>query len=282
MVWFLGRRFLREKMRPEVPSIFQERIRAEHPPGNRPVFEEWFFDNRVASTAHDRNYLAVFWTSYYVNNNYGNDIAAKQKLQVFIDSLDKSEKYYTILQYDDSILNDISGLDIKVFGSGGGRIDFPIPLICQPHPYTFDARKDVFCSFAGSMTHAVRRIMVQRFRHRYSMPQIPLKIDKYCELMARSIFAACPRGYGQSSFRICEALQYGAIPVYISDHWIVPGNIDFNEYGVLVHNDEVRNLDKILKAITPEQIRSKQEAGREIYKRIYSFEGCRQLILDNI
>lgn len=273
-------------MRPEVPSIFQERIRAEHPPGNRPVFEEWYFDNRVASTTHDRNYLAVFWTSYYVNNNYGNDIAAKQKLQVFIDSLDKSQKYYTILQYDDSILNDILGLDIKVFGSGGGRIDFPIPLICQPHQYNFyypnDIRRDLFCSFAGSMTHPIRKQIVQLYRHRYQIIQAHLKIHDYCKMMARSVFALAPRGYGQSSFRICEALQYGAIPVYISDHWIVPGNIDFNEYGVLVHNDEVRNLDKILKAITPEQIRSKQEAGREIYKRIYSFEGCRQLILDNL
>lgn len=269
-------------MRPEVPTIFQERIRAEHPPGNKPIFEEWFFDNRIESTAHDRHYLAVFFTSFYVNNNYGNDPVTKQKLQTYIDSLDKSQKYYVILQYDDSILNDISGLDIKVFGSGGGRIDFPIPLICQPHPYTFTSNRDVFASFSGSMTHPVRKEIMRLSPRVFNLFRKPLQIKDYCAQMARSVFALAPRGYGQSSFRICEALQFGSIPVYISDHWIVPGNIDFNEYGVLVHNDEVRNLERILKSITPEQIRIKQEAGRDIYKKLYTFEGCRQLILDNL
>jgi len=35
-----------------------------------------------------------------------------------------------------------------------------------------------------------------------------------------SKFALCPRGYGKTSFRIQEALQYGAIPVYISDEYL--------------------------------------------------------------
>lgn len=265
---------------------FLEPIRAEHPPGNKPIFEEFFYhrwiDNGWNLTDFRRFYLPVFWTSHYVNNNYGNDPIAKKHIQDFIEELDKTYKYFTILQYDDGILNDISALDIKVFGSGGGRIDFPIPLICQPHPYTFDVRRDIFCSFAGSMTHAIRKQIVQLYRHKYQILLKHLKIQDYCKLMARSVFSLAPRGYGQSSFRICEALQFGSIPVYISDHWIVPGNVDFNTYGVLVHNDEVRNMDKILKAFTPEQIRQKQEAGKEIYKQLYTFEGCRQLILDNL
>lgn len=259
---------------------FKEPIRAEHPPGNRPIFEEWFSNNY--QKPHDRIYLDIWWTSFYVNNNYGNDPVAKQELQNYIDSLDKSKKYFTVLQYDDGILNDISGLDIKVFGSGGGRIDFPIPLICQPHPFKFDVRRDIFASFAGSMTHPIRKRMMQLYRHKYKMPQYHLKIDQYCDLMARSIFSLAPRGYGQSSFRICEALQYGSIPVYISDHWIVPGNIDFNEYGVLIHNDEINNLDRILKGFTQSQIESKREAGRYYYEKLFTFEGCKNLILENL
>jgi hypothetical protein len=261
---------------------FLEPIRAEHPPGNKPIFEEWFYSNYTPTGDEPRELVPVWWTSFYVNNNYGNDQGAKQKLQEYIDSLDKSKKYFTVLQYDDGILNDVSGLDIKVFGSGGGSIGFPIPLICQPHPYTFDVKRDVFASFNGSMTHPIRKRIVQLYRGKLNIHWLPMNIKVFCEMMARSTFSLCPRGYGKSSFRICEALQYGSIPIYISDEWIVPGNIDFNEYGVLVHNDEIRHLDKILKAITPEQIRSKQEAGREIYKRIYSFDGCKQLILDNL
>src|SRR5687768_8872764 len=182
-------------MRPFVPEEFLNRIKAEHPPGNKPIFEEWFFDNRDVSPPHNRIYLPIFWTSFYVNNNYGNDEQAKQRLQYYLDHLDASKKYYTLLQYDDGVLNDVSGLDIKVFGSGGGRIDFPIPLICHPHPYTFDIRCDVFASFAGSMTHPIRRKMVQNFRHRYKIHMKHLPIKDYCELMARSIFSLAPRGY---------------------------------------------------------------------------------------
>lgn len=261
---------------------FQEPIRAEHPPGNKPIFEEWFCRNFIATGEEKREYLPVFWTSWYVNNNYGNDKKAIANLQEYLNMLDKSKKYFTVLQYDDGILNDLSGFDIKVFGSGGGRIDFPIPLICKPHPFEFALRKDTFASFIGSNSHPIRRTMTNLFRGRYKIPRGHLKIHEYCELMARSTFALAPRGYGQSSFRICEALQYGAIPVYISDHWIVPGDIDFNEYGVLIHNDEIRKLDKILKEITPEQIKSKQEAGKYYYEKMFTPEGCMKLILDNL
>lgn len=260
---------------------FKQSINTVYPPNNFQIFEEWFSDHFV-ETAKDRVYLDIWWTSFYVNHNYGKDLNANRELQNYIDSLDKTKKHFTVLQYDDGILNDISGLDIKVFGSGGGRIDFPIPLITMPHPYTFDVRRDTFASFAGSMTHSIRRQMMAFYRHRYKLNKTNIGIRDYCEQMARSVFALCPRGYGESSFRICEALQYGAIPIYISDKFIIPGNIDFNEYGVLVHSSELRQLDKILKGFSADEIRSKQEAGRDIYKRVYTFEGCKKLILDNL
>lgn len=265
------------------PEIFRERIKVEYPPNNKSIFEEWFFDNLTCDVKKaSRIYLPIFFTSFYVNHAYGKDHEAINQLQSFIASLDKSKKYFTILQYDDGILNDISRLDIKVFGSGGGRIDFPIPLVTMPHPYTFDYRRDIFCSFSGGMTHPIRKEIVRRYSHQYTIPKKPLPIQDYCGLMARSKFALCPRGYGKTSFRICEALQYGAVPVYISDEFIIPGNRDFNECGVLIHSNEIRNIDRILKAITPEELEAKQEAGKVIYREMFSYEGCRTLILDNL
>lgn len=267
-----------------VHEQFRPHIKVDYPPNNKIIFEEWFASrwSAIIQDGVNRIYLPVFWTSYYVNNNYGKDQKALSELQTFINSLDKSKKYFTILQYDDGILNDISGLDIKVFGSGGGRIDYPIPLLTMPHPYTFDVRMDVFCSFAGGMTHPIRKDLMNRYSFKYFMHKKPIPIDNYCQLLARSRFHFCPRGYGKTSFRICESLQFGAIPVYISDEFILPYHKDFNEYGVLIPSSEIRNIDRILKAIPQHEIEKKQERGRKAYQELYSYEGCRKLIIENI
>jgi len=45
----------------------------------------------------------------------------------------------------------------------------------------------------------------------------PAYVQNYAETLCRSVFALCPRGYGRTSFRMYEAMQLGAIPVYIYD-----------------------------------------------------------------
>jgi hypothetical protein len=261
-----------------VPSEFQRPIKVAYPDGNRVIFEQWL----MSQVVHPE-YLPINWCGYFVNHNYGNDKAAMFRLNKFLKTLDASKRYWTVTQYDLGIIADISHLNIKVFGSGGGGIDFPIPLICHPHG-RLERTRSIFANFIGSKTHPVRVEIIDTLKKNsdYVVSFEKHSIDFLSHLHASSIFSICPRGFGPTSFRICEALEQNSIPVYISDHWIVPGNIDFNEYGVLVHSDEIRNLDKILKGFTQEQIRSKQEAGREIYNRIYTFSGCKQLILDNL
>src|SRR5687767_9732315 len=179
--------------------IFKQSINTVYPPNNFQIFEEWFSSqlrlmminglNEQFETYKGYTYLDIFWTSYQVNNDYGKDTAAMSELQRYVDSLDRSKRWFSVLQYDDGPLVDFKDLDIKIFGSGGGRIDFPIPLVTAPHPYEFGISRDVFASFAGSMTHPIRRKMVQNFRHRYKIPMKHLPIKDYCELMARSIFS---------------------------------------------------------------------------------------------
>lgn len=265
-----------------VPEKFRPHIKVDYPQNNTLIFEEWFGQNveTFLESTH-REYLPIHWTSYYVNHAYGKDQKALSELQQFIDSLDTDKKYYTVLQYDDGILNDISKLDIKVFGSGGGRIDFPIPLLTMPHPYTFDRRWDIFCSFSGGMTHPIRKEIVRRFSGKFVIPKKPVPIEEYCGLMARSKFTLCPRGYGKTSFRICEALQYNSVPVYISDDFIFPGN-KVMDYAVVIDAGNARNIDRILRAIPEQGIEMMQERGRQAYKDLFSYEGTKKLILENI
>lgn len=259
---------------------FQPHINTDYPPGNTLIFEEWFAQNLPDN---ERRFMPVFFTSFYVNNGYGKSYNANVRLREFIESLDHGRKWYTVLQYDDGPVIDLSKLDCIVFGSGGGRIDIPIPLICQPHPDVPRGTRTVFAGFAGGMTHPIRKQLLH-FRNRpgFEIHRKAIPIKSYCELMARSTFALCPRGYGLTSFRICEALQFGAIPVYISDHYIIPKGLDFNDYGVLVHSSDVPRLEKILRNLSAQELKNKRKRGEEIYRDFYTYEGCRNLIINNL
>jgi len=92
----------------------------------------------------------------------------------------------------------------------------------------------------------------------------------------------CPRGYGATSFRICESLQHGSIPVYISDEPWIPFNdmLDFNDYGVLVDVKDIDNLDHILKSISKEDIDKKISLGKIVYEQYYSYKGCSSKIME--
>lgn len=257
-----------------VPSIFQPFIKVAYPPGNDQIFEEWLIEN-----FDHPDYLPINWCAYQVNNNYGKSTKAMVAMQRFINSLPANRPYFTVTQYDDGPLAELRRLDMTVFGSGGGRIDFPIPLICKPHG-RHNNKRDIFASFIGSITHPIRKKMCETTKTYIKTDH--QHIEDFCNILSRSVFALCPRGYGLSSFRICEALEQGSIPVYISDRFIIPGNIDFENYGVLIHSSRVEEVDQILSSISPEEIAKKQVYGRMIYEKMFTFEGCRQLIIDNI
>lgn len=266
----------------EVHPDFRPQINQEYPPGNKPIFEEWFFQNFDKNIRTDRTYLPVFWSSFYVNNRYGRDRGTMDMMQRMIDGLPKGIKYYTILQYDDGIMNNISELDIKIFGSGGGRIDYPLPLLCQPHSFHSYNEKTFFANFMGVMNHPIRKQMKETLKMpKYFIRDKEFSIDDYCKIMAQSTFTLCPRGYGLTSFRICETLQQGSIPVYISDKFILPHNKDFQDYGVLIGSNDINRIDEILSVLTPEEIQNKQFLGALAYKNIYNWEETKRLIYQN-
>jgi hypothetical protein len=253
---------------------FRPHIRVDYPPNNSSIFEEWFFNQWITKQKpEDRSYLPIFWTAYHVNNDYGNNPIKRKLLQDFIDSLPRDKKYFTIVQYDDGCLVDFKDLDILVFNMSTDG--FPIPLTCMDHPYTFNVQKDIFSSYVGSNTHELRRYLKPYTNKR-------LDIKDYCELHARSVFSLCPRGYGANSFRIKEALQYGAVPIYISDRFIEPFYVDFNEYGVKIEPGQVNRIEAILRGFSQEEIEAKRKRGAEVYKEFYQYEGLRNKILQNV
>lgn len=262
------------------PIEFRVKQAHPYPEDNSHEFERWFYDNTAPDEITGRTYLPIFWTGYWCNNGYGTKEKSRNNLQRFIDSLPRNKKYFTICQYDDGPMIDFKNLDIVVFGMSGGRIDYPIPLLCQPHGYKFDCKRDIFASFVGGDTHPIRKEMVKQFTGHndchVSFKKLPLK--DYCYLMARSVFALCPRGYGKSSFRIAEAIQYGAIPVYISNEFVLPYKEHFP--GILAMS-EPDLYDQLKENSCAHSFIALNQQILDA-KKNYTYEGCKERILAEV
>lgn len=82
----------------------------------------------------------------------------------------------------------------------------------------------------------------------------------YYEDMQRSIFCLCPLGWAPWSPRLVEGVIFGCIPVIIADDIVLPfaDAIPWEKIGIFVDEKDVPSLDKILTAISPEEILEKQ------------------------
>lgn len=265
-----------------VDEQFRRPQEKPYPPDNDKGFEEWFYENYdPAKNLSDRVYLPVFWTAYYVRHKYGRYKPAIDRLQGFINSLDRTKKYFTIVQYDDGILNRMKDLDIKIFGMGC-KGDYQLPLISKPHKYDFShlpKERSIFASFVGRETHPIRTEMIKELKGKegYYISTETTGLEHYCYILSQSVFALCPRGYGKTSFRIQESLQYGAIPVYISEEFLLPHNLrdiivtgspgKFADYDYLFANLDAIGLQYNLK---------------EIYYTYFTYEANLELIYKNL
>lgn len=262
----------------QVPAHLKPMQFGRYPPDNAVTFERWYLNSWSAADERERVYLPIQWTALYCNNGYGNH-PVLHTIQKYIDDLDKSKKYYTVVQYDDGILNNLDGLDIEVCAMAGPRIDFALPLLCTPHKFNFQpngVKKDIFASFIGSYTHPIRAQMVQQLKGKegYYIETTHHPLLEYCQIMARSKYALCPRGYGQSSFRIQEAIDFGAIPVYISDEFILPYGRPFS-YGLLVNQEDIDSLGDVLTGNYLWDISERD-------KHLFTYHGCKAEILKHL
>lgn len=269
---------------------FRPREHHIYPEKNDPSFEEWFYQNySIQTDTVERYYLPVWWTAYLKNNNYAQDKESIIRLQNVINGLPKDRKYWSCCQYDDGPIVDLSGIDIKMFSMAGEPNHYTLPLICHPHSFRYPTEKrDIFCSFIGRMTHPLRiqllgAVSKVRNDHKdYYISSYPHPTSEYCRILSKSVFSLCPRGYSANSFRIMESMQYGAIPVWISDKFLIPHKIDFEEFGVLIKPDEIYRIDKILNGFSDMEIYEKHEAVKHYYENYYTFKKNKALIIKNL
>ena len=268
-----------------VPEQFRPHIFTNYPTWNFLIFEEWLAQQTLPET--EREYLPIFWTSYWVNNNYGNDINSKNELQKYIDTLDRSKKYWTCFQYDDSLLIDTKDLDIITFGMSyrlpEQKPNYILPLIGQPYSMV-NAKNKYLASFVGNITHPLRTELVNLLSNKegYYISTKNHYASDYNTIISQSTFTIAPRGYGIPSFRAYEAIQQNSIPVYISDEFAEPYGVDFNEYGVKIKSEDLHLLPEILASFTDEEINQKKQEMNLNYYSLCAYEGVKNKIIETL
>jgi len=271
-----------------IPDIFKPRTTKVYPPYNKMVFEEYFMNYFLANKKEvERIYLPIMWTNFYIKKKYGTLVM--RDLQNWLNKLNRGKKYFTVLQYDDGILQDLTGLDILIFGAGGGgkrtiaekNLGIPIPLICQPSLVSV-RKKDILCSFVGTIkNHRIRRKINDLFGETFVIKD-NTSYGVFIDIMERSIFSLCPRGYGATSFRICESLQHGSIPIYVYNNPWIPftDKFDFDNIGIAVHEFEIPDLAEIVESKTETDIQRYLVNGEKIYDKYFTYEGCAKEIIN--
>lgn len=227
----------------KVPDQFRPRQNSHYPSYCTEMMVEQYVSRHYNGDS-DRIYLPVYWTNYYCNNGYGH--GRIEPLFEWLGTLDKSKKYWTVVQYDDGILQKPDGLDILVF-SAGNPSGIPIPLIPSHYLEVPNVMKGYDLTFIGNINnHPIRKQLIEDtgcWKMDGLLPQ------DYYKVLAQSDFTLCPRGYGVTSFRIYEALHCGAIPVIVSDVMWLPmrRDVDWGRLCIAIQPDQIGGIREMMR-----------------------------------
>ena len=258
--------------------------------------EEYFFDfyQRNVDRFGKRQYIPVFWTNCYVNGvqeGWGDKVDFIE-MQRELNRLDPNGSYFTVCQHDDAPMH-ILPTNTFVFSAGGnvvGSNTIPIPLICGRLAPQKKQEKEYLASFVGSTTHSIRNKMAESLRDHSDVyvstkgwdPKVKYdQVEDFVSASTRSKFVLCPRGYGPSSFRLYEAMQLDAVPVYISDRFWLPWQheLNWNEFCVLITEDQIPDIHSILSSIDDDTYEMMKRKIQEIYENYFTMEGMSAKIM---
>lgn len=247
-------------------------------------FYKWFIREKPNVS---RDYIAMSWTSLYCDNK-------DPGIQQFLDSLDQSKKYFTVCQHDDAPRHRLPK-DTIIFSLARARYNplnptpIPIPAVCSPVPKQENVKKDIFASFVGSITHPIRMKLYEICKNETNYyfsgqmwnPQITnQKMNEFFEITNRTKYALCPRGYGNTSFRMYEAMQLNCVPVYISDDFYLPWSdeIDWNSFAIIVKSEHMQDIPKMLNDIPESKYNEMLQNIKKVYSEYFTLEGtCKNI-----
>ena len=127
-------------------------------------------------------------------------------------------------------------------------------------PETTGHNRSIFIGFKGSLdTHRLRKKLREAL-HDVAVGVYILGSNddslEYWQLLSTSKFALVLRGHVSFSYRFSAVVCSGAVPVLISDDWVVPFSevFPFEHYGIRTLEVNALQMVSVLKAISEEKI----------------------------
>ena len=247
-------------------------------------------------------YLPLFWTAiWHVVHNYPEDAVLEltDYVSKVYDSLNKDITYYTITSEVHCNKQTFPKLPLNVqvyspsisYEEEEGR---KFSLIPSPpiHPTTketcLNCVRDILCSYFISGEYSCRKRLNDFLYgnegrcHDGFVVSFRIPYHIYSEILGRSTFVLTPRGTQPYCHRLYEAIQHGAIPVYISDKFSLPysSEVDWNKIAILVDIDDIEKIPEILREISPECINQMQVYGQWFFENYVSLDKmCEQIFM---
>jgi hypothetical protein len=103
--------------------------------------------------------------------------------------------------------------------------------------------------------------------------------EAYFNVASQSKFILCPRGNGASSIRFFEAMQLGAVPVLISDDWVLPLGPDWKKCILRIPERALDTLETTLIAHEEAAPEMGMEAQRA-YEKFFDGEAYVRYLVD--
>jgi len=84
--------------------------------------------------------------------------------------------------------------------------------------------------------------------------------------------AVVPRGDALFSYRLLETMARGAIPVILSDGWVLPFDrlVNWSSCCVSFHHEALHRVPETLRAFTPQETIRMRQNVRETYARFFA------------
>lgn len=259
-------------------------------------FQDFYKKNISEFNETGYTFLSINWTDLYGHIAKGNG-KIQRVLNQLGDFLPQNRKYFTVSQHDDSPKEKLPPETVNFSAGGNINNTIPIPLICGDDLTSHcleETCKDIFGSFVGSITHPIRNIMFETLsdkgdykftiKDKWTAEISQNEQNAFIDITKRSKFTLCPRGYGATSWRLYEAMQLGSVPVYIYDKLHLPyqSEINWNDICVLVHVNDIKNIDDILKSISDEKYNAMVSNIKNIYPVFFNLDYMCRYILDTL
>jgi hypothetical protein len=253
-------------------ELFRTDTKIQYPPFKKGYYMEEYFLNYVSTNnipkdKEGRLYIPALWTNFQTAEWFPKEFDKMQfSLDDWIREHPNEKGYFVVVQHDDGPMLKVPK-NTKIYGACSGNI--PLPLIYEDIEYKLEnidhktyKDKDILCSFVGSITHGVRKSIIDmyeknnKFKFSYNKNwtnNVQIEQQKiFIENTVNSKFALAPRGYGKSSFRFFEIFKLGTIPIYVWDdkNWLpYIEKIDYDAFCISIHISEINILEEIMLSI---------------------------------